>query len=258
MVTSYPVAGKKKSFDLCLAFARGCGGQIAGGLRPGPAAFYGVNHSNEAIWRAVLADGRDRYMIDNSYFDALRQRSFRITRNRMQHSGTGASDGKRWRAIGAELKPWRTVGSHIVVCPQSESFMALLAGYSGDWTADVVKRLAQHTDREIRIRPWSRNKTKHAASLQADLAGAHAVVVWSSAAAVAAVLAGVPVIVEGDDCAAKPMSGTVDGIENMPTPERENWCGVLADNEFTIGEIQDGTAWRKLNAERGMEADQRI
>jgi hypothetical protein len=245
MVTSYPVAGKPKSWNLCLAFARGCGGQISGGLKPGPAAFYGVNHSNEAIWRAVLADGRDRYMIDNSYFDALRQRSFRITKNRMQHDGTGESDGARWRAIGVNLKPWRTAGSHIVVCPQSDSFMALM-GHPGDWVTDVMRRLAQHTDREIRVRPWSRNKTKHAASLQADLAGAHAVVVWSSAAAVAAVLAGVPVVVEGDDCAAKPMSGTLEGIENLPTPERENWCGVLADNEWTMDEITNGTAWSHL------------
>ena len=245
MVTAYPVAGKQKSLDLCLAFIRGCGGQIGTKLRPGSAAFYGVNHSNEDVWRAVIADGRDRFMIDNSYFDALRQRSFRVTKNRMQHTGSGVSDGKRFKAIGSEVKPWRTAGDHIVVCPQSESFMAL-AGYEGDWTASVVKRLAKHTDREIRVRPWSRNKTKGAVSLQADLIGAHAVVVWSSAAAVSAVLAGVPVVVEGEDCAARPMSGTVEGIESLPTPDRDNWLCVLADNEWAVDELTNGTAWSHL------------
>lgn len=247
MVTAYPVAGKKKSFDLCLAFVRGCGGQIAGSLRPGPAAFYGVNHSNDAVWRAVLADGRDRFMIDNSHFDALRQRSFRITKNRMQHAGIGLSDGKRFKAIGVEIRPWRKAGNHIVVCPQSDSFMALM-GYQGDWTASIVKRLAQHTDREIRVRQWSRNKTKHALSLQADLVDAHAVVVWSSAAAVTAAIAGIPIVVESEDCAAKPMSGTVEQIENLPTPDRENWLGVLADNEWPIDEITNGTAWSHLTS----------
>lgn len=244
MVTAYPVAGKKKSFDLCLAFIRGCGGQVAGALRPGPAAFYGVNHSNEAIYRAVLADGRDRYMIDNTYFDAVRQTSFRVTRNRMQHTGHGQSDGRRFQALGVQIKPWRN-GSHIVVCPQSDSFMQM-AGFDGDWTTCVVERLANLTDREIRVRRWARNKTQQARSLQADLVNAHAVVVWSSAAAVTALLEGIPVVVEADDCAARPMAGRLEQIEALPRPDRENWLGVLADNEWTIDELTNGTAWSHL------------
>lgn len=245
MVTAYPVTGKRKSWDLCLAFARGCGGQIATTLRPGPAAFYGVNHSNEAVWRAVLADGRDRYMIDNSYFDAVRQHSFRITRNRMQHTGVGVSDGKRLRAIGVEIQPWRAGGEHILVCPQSDPFMAMM-GAPADWVASVVNRLGALTDREVRVRAWSRNKTKIAATLASELAGAHAVVVWSSAAAVAALLAGVPVVVESEDCAARPMAGTLDQIENLPRIDRDNWAGVLADNEWTSQEMTNGCAWHHL------------
>lgn len=246
MVTAYPVAGKKKSFDLCLAFVRGCGGQIAGNrLRPGPAAFYGVNHSNESVWRAAIAEGRDRYMIDNSYFDAVRQRSFRVTKNRMQHTGTGVSDGRRFRALGVKVKPWRKAGGHIVVCAQSDSFMQTM-GFEGDWTTCVVERLSSLTDREIRVRRWARNKTLAGASFQADLAGAHAVVVWSSAAAVTALIEGVPVVVESDDCAARPMAGTLDQIESLPTPDRENWLGLLADNEWTIDELTNGTAWSHL------------
>lgn len=245
MITAYPVAGKKKSFDLCLAFIRGCGGQIGTNLRDGAAVFYGVDHSNEAIWCAVKARGDDWFAIDNSYFDAVRQRSFRVTKNRLQHTGLGTSDGRRFREIGTEIKPWRS-GSHIVVCPQSDSFMATIAGFDGDWTRSAVKRLKQHTDREIRVRPWCRNKTTVGKTLQSDLEGAHAVVVWSSAAAVTAVLAGVPVVVESEACAARPMSGTIEGIESLPMPERENWAGVLADNEWTVDELRNGTAWASL------------
>ena len=244
MVTAYPVAGKKKSFDLCLAFVHGCNGQIAGRFRPGPAVFYGVDHSNESAWRAAIEAGVDRYMIDNSYFDAVRQKSFRVTKNRMQHTGLGVSDGRRFKALRVQIHPWRK-GRHIVVCPQSPSFMKM-AGFEGDWTTCVVERLSSLTDREIRVRSWSRNKTKASISLQADLAEAHAVVVWSSAAAVAAVIEGVPIVVEAQDCAARPMAGTLDQIECLPTPERENWLGVLADNEWTIDELRNGTAWSHL------------
>lgn len=243
-VTAYPVANKAKSFNLCLAFARGCGGQIGSTLREGPAVFYGVDQSNLAIWQKVRSSGRDWYYMDNSMFDATRETRFRVTKNRLQHTGMGESDGRRFAALGIDIAPWREAGEHIIVCPQSDSFMRTVAGYEGSWTSQTIDRLRRQTHRELRLRPWSRNKTALGASLQADLVDAHALVTWSSAAAVTALLAGVPVVVESNDCAARFMGGT--DLEALPRPERENWAGVLADNEFTINELQDGTAWRKL------------
>ena len=129
-VTAYTVAFKKKSMDICLAFVRGCGGQIGTTLRDGPAVFYGVDASNEAIWREVKASGRDFFYVDNSMFDSARQSHFRVTKNRLQHTGIGTSDGKRFRALGIDIAPWRAGGAHIVVCPQSDAFMRF-AGYTG-------------------------------------------------------------------------------------------------------------------------------
>lgn len=246
MVTAYPVACKRKSFDLCLAFARSCGGQIGTNLRPGPAFFYGVDGSNEAEWRGALAAGETVLYCDNSLFDSRRQQAFRIAKNRLQHSGTGVSDGKRFAALGIDIAPWRTGGEHIVVVPQSDSFMRTIAGYQGNWTEDTLAALKARTGRPIRVRPWARDKAAAASSLAADLAGAHALVTYSSAAAVTAVLAGVPVVVTAADCAARPMSGSLEALEDLPTPCRQNWAGVLADSEWTVAEIRDGTAWRAL------------
>jgi hypothetical protein len=244
-VTAYPVANKRKSFDLCLAFARGCGGQIGTTLREGAAVFYGIDDSNMDVWRQARANGQDWYAIDNSYFDSARQQRFRVTKNALQHTGIGTSDGERFRALGIAIKPWRTEGAHIVVCPQSASFMRTIAGHDGEWGTRTIERLRRQTTREIRVRPWLRDKASAASTLAQDLAGAHALVTWSSAAAVTAVLEGIPVVVEANDCAARFMGGT--DIEALPTPDRENWAGVLADNEFTVSEMKDGTAWAKLN-----------
>ena len=244
-VTAYPVANKAKSFNLCLAFVRGCGGQIGTKLRDGAAVFYGIDPSNEAIWRQVRTEGRDWYCIDNSVFDSARQQCFRITKNALQHTGIGTSDGVRFRALNIDIKPWRTAGEHIVVVPQSDSFMRTIAGYEGSWTENTLARLKAQTTRPIRVRHWSRDKGDAAGTLQQDLASAHALVTWSSAAAVTAVLAGVPVVVEANDCAARFMGGT--DLEALPMPERENWAGVLGDNQFTIAEMQKGIAWAKLN-----------
>jgi hypothetical protein len=249
-LTAYPVHGKKKSFDICLAFVRGAGGQIGTTLREGDAFFYGVDATNSREWEGVLSSGQTYWYCDNSYFDASRQRIFRVTRNALQHSGLGSSDGKRFKALGLDIAPWRKAGSHVVVCPQSDHFMHVIAGYPGNWLDETVSGLRQVTDREIRVRPWSGNKSVLSSTLSADLVGAHALVTWSSAAAVTAILAGVPVIAMGQ-CAASTMSaGAIEDLENLPMrDDRERWASVLADNEWTLDEFRSGAAWRSLNAE---------
>lgn len=245
-VTAYPVAAKRKSHDLCLAFARSCGGQIAGGYREGTAFFYGVDASNLDLYRQARAAG-DFLYADNSSFDSARQAQFRIARNRLQHDGQGTSDGRRFDALGIPIKDWSAGGEHIVVCPQSDFFMREVVGFEGNWLDDLRARLSLLTDRPLRIRQWNRDKAALSATLKDDLAGAHALVTWSSAAAVTALLEGIPVIVMSPDCAACPMSGTIEQIENLPRPDgRRNWAGVLADNEWSRQEIADGTAWRLL------------
>lgn len=244
-MTAYPVANKKKSFEICLAWTRGCGGQIGTTLRDGDAFFYGVDDSNEAVWREVLKSGRDFWYCDNAYFDGARQQYFRVTKNALQHSGAGDSDGLRFAELGVPIKPWRTAGEHIVVCPQSTPFMKTIAQYQGDWLRDAVAALEAHTRRPLRIRAWSADKGKLAATLKDDLAGAHALVTWSSAAAVTALLEGVPVVANGPGCAAS-MSGWIADMENLPQPPRETWAAVLADNQWTLDELRRGDAWAKL------------
>lgn len=253
-VFAYPVAGKRKSLEICSAFVAGCGGEIVtdGVLRDGAAFFYGVDASNHAIWRAVRADhDRDFFYSDNSYFDSSRQAYFRVSRNMLQHSGRGVSDGKRLAALGITLKPWRVSGEHIVVCHQSDHFMRVVVGHAGDWQREIAAALAAVTSRAILVRAWSPDKGMLANTLAADLCGAHALVTWSSAAAITAVLSGVPVVTLGQ-CAAEPMAGVLGEIERLPTSERENWAGVLADNQWTLDEFRSGFAWERLNEKTGV------
>lgn len=246
MVTAYPVHGKQKAYDICKAFVDGCGGSIDTKLQPGPAFFFGVNETNLHIWKAVLADGRDYFYCDNSFFDGARQAQFRVSKNALQHSGLGTSDGKRFKELGIELKPWTSGGDHIVVVEQSEPFMRMVVGSNVNWRVQTVDALQRLTKRPIRLRPWSPDKGKLAKTLPADLAGAHALVTWSSAAAITAVLDGVPIVTMGQ-CAAEPMAGSLLEIENLPRPEREEWAGVLADQQWTLAEMRSGLAWRSLN-----------
>lgn len=247
MIHAYPVAGKTKSYEICEAFVQGCGGAIvtSGGLRDGPAFFYGIGKGNLEIWQEVK-HSREFYYCDNSYFDCSRQEYFRITKNQLQHSGKDVSDGKRFKQLGLEIKPWSaSARGHVVICPQSDAFMHDVVGYKGNWCEKILSHLSPITSRELRIRAWNRDKTALAATLGEDLHGAFGLVTWSSAAAITALLAGIPAFCESMDCAANPMVG--DLLSLMPRcPERDVWAGVLADNQWTLEEFRDGTAWRGL------------
>ncbi len=239
-MTAYPVLGKAKSRDLCLAFMAGCSGASG-------SVFYGVDQTNLHSWRRVSKSGEPYYYIDNSFFDKTRGTHFRIAKNRIQHDGQGQSNGERFKSLALEIKPWRNTGEHIVVCPQSDSFMREVAEYSGDWLSDVVATMALVTNRRFAIRNWDRDKLKLQATLNRDLIGAWILVTYSSTAAIQALLQGVPVSAIGG---AASWAGTDPlGIETPFYPEdRERFFGVLADNQFTIEEMKSGVAWRALNS----------
>src|SRR5574341_982105 len=180
----HPVTGKQKSWDLCNAF-------LAGAPKNAPDAhvFYGVDDSNIAEWRRVQREQLPFFYIDNSYFDCVRGRQFRITKNGIQHDGLGDTDGQRFKALGVTVKPQRDApGGHIVACHQSDAFMEHIAR-DPTWLHNVLKHIGPSVP--IRHRRWQSDKMKLQSTLLADLQGASELVTHSSAAAVTAVLEGV-------------------------------------------------------------------
>ncbi len=238
-VTCYPVRGKAKSFDICAAFAKGCGGKLATNYIPGPAMFYGVDESNLAIWRKVLARGDDWYYTDNSYFDQTRGTHFRITKNRLQcHWTDGATDDidpARWEALHIKLQPWQqNVDGHVLICPQSDSFMRDIAGYKGNWLQEVLGKAPGN----VKVRHWDRNKTRAMKTLPDDLVGAKMLLTYSSAAAVTAVIAGIPAYSSGESAA----------LYQLPFYDayRLQAMLVMANNQFTLDEVRSGFAWERV------------
>lgn len=243
---AYPVPGKQKAIDICKAFIEGAG---EAGRRSRAAVFYGVTDKNRASWMQARREGRDWYYIDNSYFDATRGTHYRITKNRLQHDGSGTAPHAGRIALGLKCKPWVDEGKHVLLCPQSDSFMHDVAGQKGNWTEQTLALLRQYTQRELRVREWSPDKRAIGRSLIDDLQDCWALVTWSSAAAVTALIEGVPVFVGTTDCAAWPLAGWgLRHIENPRKPAfRAEWANVLAHHQWTIDEMRSGWAWKSLN-----------
>lgn len=238
MLTAYPQPGKNKALLVCEAFVAGvrkagaaaeiCA-TIPNRLRAGAAVFYGVRPGWAHLWEQAKAEGREIFFLDNSYFDVTRERSFRVTKNAIQHNGAGVSDGQRFAALSLRVKAMRSpAGQVVVACAQSDEFMRVVAG-DADWLTRAVaaQRDAGH---QVLVRHKGEKRP-----LAEDLRRARLVLTWSSAAAVGALLEGVPVECAPACCAYR-----------VAAADRERWASVLADQQWTLNEMERGATWMAL------------
>lgn len=239
MITAHPVIGKAKSIDLCDAFIQGAPKSARG------AVFYGVNRTNMAEWERARRKG-DWYYLDNAYFDKTRggmdlkkPGHFRITKNAFQVKALEHdTDGKRFAALGIEVKPMRSArGRYVLAVEQSKTFMQDIAR-DEHWLSGRIES-ERNVGHEVRVRPWSGAKPEIMRTLPADLEDADYLLTHSSAAAVEALIAGVPIYVS-------PMSA----VFLVQPDDRLRAFGALADAQFTVNEIRNGEAWKWLNKDR--------
>lgn len=232
-----PVANKRKSIDLVNAFIKGAPKDAEGYV------FYGVNDSNMAMWRAVRQRQADFYYLDNSFLDAVRGTEFRVAKNRIQvRSCDRESDGKRLAEMGIKMQPWQhNPNGHWLVIEQSPTFMRDIAADPA-WLERSLA-WAKSTGLEVRLRRWSPDKKTIAKTLHDDLKGARGVITHSSAAGVEAVIAGIVPVVSNMSGLAGCEFDTSDDVDGG----RLRFLGVLADNQWTLKDLQKGEAWAWLN-----------
>ena len=156
--------------------------------------------------------------------------------------------------IDAEFKGWRADdrGKHILLCPSSPTVTFQMNGITQDEWIEVAKReIKKHTDKEIRLRNKPRPGNKWwGTDIKDDLKDCYALVTNMSLAAVDAVLNKVPVVTHSNNVCHK-VSGPLAGINERTMPAREDmtmWLRSVANNQFTLQEIEDGLAYEVLNA----------
>jgi hypothetical protein len=246
MPVVYSVQQEGTSPRWCAAFARGCGSRVvphSQGLQPGPVAAFG----SPRLWgllQQARAQGRDWYYGDHGYFQ--RGRYYRCTRGAYMHDGRGQSDGRRLRAHGVRVQPWRRGGGHVLVCPPGEVFCGLHGMDAESWLGGTLNKLAAHTDRPVQVR--AKSEARHR-PLSVDLRDCWALVTFMSNTAVEAVLAGVPVFCTGQCTGLTMGRGDLSKIEEPAKPEgRRQWAAVLADQQWTLEEMSRGMLWRDMDS----------
>lgn len=208
-----------------------------------------------AIWGQLLLTldvlppairaGRPFWHIDNGFWSPARGDRigyYRITYRSL--SPVMLAQAPMEREAPAPL-PWRARGNHVLFAHPGPTFGAAAGLDMVTWRQATRISLSAATRRSVIER--SKDCCR---PLESDLRSAHALVTHSSNVAIDALLAGIPAFVEPTSPAAPVSAGTVWEIETPSMPDREPWLRSLACQQFTLGEMRDGTAYRCLAAVR--------
>ena len=230
--------------------------------------FWGLAGKNITHIKGCIERNEEWWYVDNGYLTQQITRypepkihDYDKTYFRIVKGGLHTKNGKsgsverlgilEQQGIDVKFKGWSD-GDHILLCPSSPTVTQFINDISQDeWVESVKSELRQHTDRPIKFRnkPRPGNEWWNT-NIKDDLINCHCLITNMSLAAVDAVLNQVPVLTHAHNIAYK-MS--INNLPNINTPykpgrkEVEPWLNILSHNQFTIPEIEDGTAYRILN-----------
>jgi hypothetical protein len=230
--------------------------------------FWGLAGKNITHIKGCIERNEEWWYVDNGYLTQQITRypepkihDYNKTYFRIVKGGLHTKNGKtgsverlgilEQQGIDVKFKGWSD-GDHILLCPSSPTVTQFINDISQDeWVESVKSELRQHTDRPIKFRnkPRPGNEWWNT-NIKDDLINCHCLITNMSLAAVDAVLNQVPVLTHAHNIAYK-MS--INNLPNINTPykpgrkEVEPWLNMLSHNQFTIPEIEDGTAYRILN-----------
>lgn len=186
-------------------------------------------------------------------------------------------DSGRWKKIsqdiGLNLKDYRTNGNHILLCLQRNGGWSMRGFDVIDWTAQTIKLLRLHTDRDIVIRAHPGDKgsknylspnnlikrigllkgvrlSKEGSELQDDLKNCWAVINHNSSPAVGAAIEGYPVFVtDAIRSQCYDIANTnLKNIENPNLPDRQKWIERISMFHWKFDELVTGECWSHMRA----------
>lgn len=225
----------------------------------GPVLVRGIAAGKIINWLAEQK--RDYYFIETGYLGNYpsennrtgRKIYHRIVKNSMQHGAIMQCPDDRWAQLTAwnpdlVYRGWRKGGHNILLILPSEKSCRHFGVNKTEWTDQVLREIALHTDRPVIMREKAgRAERTNDTIYHAFDQNIHCVVTYNSIAAVEAVSWGIPAIALAPT-AADPVCGkSIADIENPYRPDSElvqHWLHHMAYCQFSIDEMVMGRAWQ--------------
>ncbi len=209
------------------------------------------------------AAGADVVVCEESYIRVINGEKY-FALGRGGHNGAGVVPKflpERWGSWGIDIAPWRADGDHILVCGQ-RGFGYNAMAMPDSWPDDIYRRLRKRTDRPLWFRAHPKRRRRETSApydkvldydqtLESQLRGAWAAVVYTSNCATKALLRGIPVFYDGPSlitdlaCDPFPTERDIDlDIEDPYLGDRAPAFNRLAVSQWSMSEIRSGEPFR--------------
>lgn len=172
-------------------------------------------------------------------------------------------DPARWQSIsqrlGINLVPYRSNGSHILVCLQRVDGWSMCGVDVQRWLDKTVKRIRSYSNRLIVVRKHPGDRRQNSLtfskdytistspSILDDFKNCWATVTYNSSPGVASLITGVPVFVTDpvpQQSQTWPICNTdLSQIENPLMPDRQEWIDGVCQSHWNNDEVASGEAW---------------
>ena len=233
--------------------------------------FHGRMARNKDIWANSVRDNKAIIVLEVG--GIKRGTTWKVGLNGINRDaffGDKGNDSKRTKALGLELKPWRTDGEYILLCGQHDKSLQWHNMPSmSNWFLHTYDEIRKHTDRPILFRPHPRCRLPHIERglknvIRQDpthLKGTYddfdmafdnvwATVSFSSNPGIHSIINGVPAFV-GTSSLAYDVGNDIDfmqDIEHPLMPNRQQWLNDYAWTEYTVEEIANGLPLAQLES----------
>jgi hypothetical protein len=203
----------------------------------------------------MLKSGRCVIVLERG-FTQPRREWFSLALNGLNGRGLfppSDGDGSRWnRHFAHNLQPWRQEeGNYALLIGQVPGDAALHGLDIVAWAQRTTTKLVELGHRVVYrphpkyLTPCPKGAEYSDGTLVEDLAGASRVVTYNSTTAVEAVLAGVPAVTLDIGSIAYPVASH-ELEAPLVRPDRTRWCNDLAWRQWSLAELEDGTAWAHI------------
>ena len=220
--------------------------------------------ANQQIYNKCRANGTPIIILEVG--SLVRGTTWRVSINHINGLGifgnTADLDNTRPAKLGVQLKPVQEKrrGDILIATQHSHSLQWEGVPPMKKWTEDIIEKIRQHSKKRIVVRPHPRSpfplkirdvvvetpKKINGSYDDFDIFyGYHCVINHNSGPAVQAAINGIPVICDSSSLAG-PLSGTIENINNIVLPDREEWFLKLCHTEWTITEIAQGIPLARL------------
>ncbi len=175
-------------------------------------------------------------------------------------------DPSRWQEIssnlGLSLKPYRTVGNHILICLQRNGGWSMRGLNVVDWVNQTISDIRKYSDRPIIVRKHPGDKkissilkinhrnvhiSLEGKSLTEDFNNCWATVVYNSSPSVASLIEGIPTFLTDPLPQHSQTYGvantSISDIENPKMNDRQQWIERLSMCHWNFEELKSGKAW---------------